>query len=372
MKETSLKSQYLSGVTYDSILLIFAPLISLAISFALAPLMDHSKSLFGLALPLIIMSFGIESFQDTSTIFRAYLNPAVFKRYWGRLTLVPLAGLLLVFVSNDILLFFIVLDVFWDLYHSSMQTFGIGRVYHVMAGAKSKVGRWQDITLNIILYVFPIFALLRPNDQEFIGTLYALEGTVFSRVTFMADALENFSHLFYWPFTLGEFAFIFYYIWITWRQAKSGEPVSIQKLLLYAVPGFTVYVTWHFCPPLVIYISLELYHAMHTFGITLWSEKKTLQETFNIKKSWTFFIFIAAILAMAGGLEVLSEWANSKGMQLHATNDDRWLFEDSSGLGLIVKLRLIFMLLHAWSDIWIWSVRKEEVENCSKRTTLPL
>ena len=51
-----------------------------------------------------------------------------------------------------------VLATFWDVYHSSLQTFGLGRLYDKIAGNDPRVGRRLDIALNLYIYAGPIAA----------------------------------------------------------------------------------------------------------------------------------------------------------------------------------------------------------------------
>ena len=50
-----------------------------------------------------------------------------------------------------------VLMTFWDVYDSSMQTFGLARIYGSKAGESPHERRWADLTVNLLLYAGPVF-----------------------------------------------------------------------------------------------------------------------------------------------------------------------------------------------------------------------
>jgi hypothetical protein len=51
-----------------------------------------------------------------------------------------------------------VLTVWWDVYHSSLQTFGLGRIYDQRAGNDVHLARRADYLFNLVLYAGPVLA----------------------------------------------------------------------------------------------------------------------------------------------------------------------------------------------------------------------
>lgn len=68
----------------------------------------------------------------------------------------PPALLLLLFVSGPALTAAAALAVWWDVYHSALQTFGIGRIFDAKAGNDPEAGRALDLVLSLLLYAGPI------------------------------------------------------------------------------------------------------------------------------------------------------------------------------------------------------------------------
>jgi hypothetical protein len=51
-----------------------------------------------------------------------------------------------------------VVATFWDVWHSGLQTFGLGRIYDRNAGNPPAIGRRLDFWMNQLLYAGPILA----------------------------------------------------------------------------------------------------------------------------------------------------------------------------------------------------------------------
>ena len=90
--------------------------------------------------------------------FRSHVNREIFKTHPYRFTIVPAALFLSMTLSGWMQVAVAVLGTFWDVYHSSLQTFGLGRIYDRLAGNDVREGRGLDIALNLLLYAGPIVA----------------------------------------------------------------------------------------------------------------------------------------------------------------------------------------------------------------------
>ena len=90
--------------------------------------------------------------------FRSHANPKIFWTHPLRFSVVP--AVLLISMATSLWAFVLigVLAVWWDVYHSSLQTFGFGRIYDAKQGNPSDVGRKLDIWINLALYAGPVLA----------------------------------------------------------------------------------------------------------------------------------------------------------------------------------------------------------------------
>src|ERR1044071_4160329 len=126
----------IGGPRFDAIFFWGAPLLAaflvwagLLAALALPPAFGQP------AVSLLVYAVAVLTFAHlVAVVPRAYLNRQVFDDNRTRLVAVPIllvAGLL---VSPALLVCAAVLTVFWDVHHSAMQTFGIGRIYDMKSG----------------------------------------------------------------------------------------------------------------------------------------------------------------------------------------------------------------------------------------------
>jgi len=69
-----------------------------------------------------------------ASFFRTHLNKKIFAEYPIRFKIVPIILFIALLVSDTILIIAIILVIWADVWHSSMQTFGIGRLYDLRNG----------------------------------------------------------------------------------------------------------------------------------------------------------------------------------------------------------------------------------------------
>ncbi len=91
-----------------------------------------------------------------AVFFRSHLNPTIFKRHPFRFIAAPLLLYGAMMLSVEVMIIATVLVVFWDVYHSGLQTFGLARIYDRNCGNDPAVGRRLDYWLNHLLYAGPI------------------------------------------------------------------------------------------------------------------------------------------------------------------------------------------------------------------------
>src|SRR5262249_53678429 len=90
--------------------------------------------------------------------FRTHLNRDVFRRYPHRFATVPVALFFASVVFDWVFVAASVLTVWWAVYHSSLQTFGLGRIYDRRAGNDPEAGRTADYWFNLVIYAGPVLA----------------------------------------------------------------------------------------------------------------------------------------------------------------------------------------------------------------------
>src|SRR6185436_12100871 len=86
-----------------------------------------------------------------------------------------------------------VLATWWDVYHSSLQTFGLGRIYDARVGNDATVGRRLDYMLNLLIYAGPILAgsVLMAHTKDF-QDYEAVNALLFAHMGDYIDAKQGY------------------------------------------------------------------------------------------------------------------------------------------------------------------------------------
>jgi hypothetical protein len=97
--------------------------------------------------------------SSSAVVFlRSHLNRSIFRLYPYRFTVVPIALWVAAILSQWVFVLTAFVAFWWDVYHSSLQTFGLGRIYDQRIGNDPTVGRRADYLFNLVIYSGPIFA----------------------------------------------------------------------------------------------------------------------------------------------------------------------------------------------------------------------
>ena len=340
---------YIVGPLYDSIFFITAPLSAFALGVAVylsslpamhVRIFSHEASPDSIFLGTFIMAHLFIVF------FRSHANGKIYLQYPYRFTVVPLALFAGMCLSEWIAISAAVLTTWWDVYHSSLQTFGLGRIYDARAGNDANLGRRLDFLLNLLLYAGPILAgaVLMAHTRDF--EQYALvRAMLFSHLGDVIDAKQT--YLRYAVLGVGV-PFILYYLYAYWRFHRQGYKISPQKVtLLVSTAAVSIY-TWGFNSFGQAFFIMNFFHAFQYFGIVWWSEKKTMMSLFRVQSvRWGKWVALALFLAIGFGYGLWAEVADAGAVP--------------SGLDVGFNATIVVALMHFWYDGFIWSVRKNQV-----------
>ena len=339
------KSRYIAGPLYDGVFFIFSPLLALALGIAIqgSPLEKSEVSLWGHKGSVANYFIGSFIFAHLFLVFfRSHGNRAIFKLHPWRFTLVPLLLLAAILSSRWIMITMSVLAIWWDVYHSSLQTFGLGRIYDAKAGNSPALGRRLDYVLNLLLYAGPILAGITLYDHmEKSFDNFATVGSVF--LTSIPAYTESYQRY----LTIGVMAFavpfLAYYCYAWWRMRRQGCQVSMQKVLLYAGTAACSVYTWGFDTFGEAFFIMNFFHALQYFALVWWTEQKTMLSLFrlgNIPWGKPIALLLYLTIGMSYGL-----WAEVSNEQSN----------------VVFAIVLVVSLMHFWYDGFIWSVRKKQV-----------
>jgi hypothetical protein len=234
-----------------------------------------------------------------------------------------------------------VLATWWDVYHSALQTFGIGRIYDMRAGNAPLVGRRLDYFVNILLYAGPILAgatlMLHIEDFEEFEKVGSLFFTAIPAYTMERQGILR------WTILLVGVPYLLFYLYRYRLYHRQGYHVSHQKVALLASTGFCSIYAWGYNSFGEAFFIMNFFHALQYFALVWWSEKKHIQTLFGLSRfSYGRPLAFALFLAAAFGYGL---WAETGDM----SND------------YIFSAVMVVSIMHFWYDGFIWSVRRRQV-----------
>jgi hypothetical protein len=344
--EREAESGYLVSPLYDCLFFIYSPLLALVLGIGvshsrwltLEPIWLHERWAFRANLAigtLIAAHLGL-------VLVRSHANGEVFRRHPWRFTLVPLGLFLALYVSIWLAVFVSVLAVWWDLYHSSMQTFGLCRLYERKAGNDVEVGRGLDMGLNLLLYVGPILGgATLANHLKFFDKFERVDSAFFTAIPAQVQSVHR--ELTWLMLGFGT-AFLAYYVYSYWRLAQGGHRVSHQKILLLVSTGFCSITTWGFNSFGQAFFIMNFFHAVQYFAIVWWSEGGNLKRLLRLEgRAWGTPALLVLFLLVPLGYGVL--------VTIPPLDTNNALF----------CLAMVITIMHFWYDGFIWSVRQSHV-----------
>jgi len=272
---------------------------------------------------------------------RSHLDPDVFPRHRIRFVVLPIVIVIAMMTSMWAVVIATVLVTFWDVWHSALQTFGLGRIYDRNQGNDPLVGRKLDYVLNLLLYIGPIIsgATMLAHFQKF--ELFAdVDATLFTQIP---TAMSTQHRWIAWTTIAGGGAFLLFYILAYIRLAQQGYKIGFQKIFLYVSTGICSIWAWGFNAFGQAFLIMNLFHAFQYFGIVWWSEQRVLVKRLTLERSRlakpiAAFIFVTLTLIYGAMAEIVAD-------------DSRFLWS-------IVQT---VALMHFFYDGFIWSVRKKQI-----------
>ena len=339
------RGPYIAGPVYDAVMFLGAPLLALAIGAAIAGTSwaDDEVELWGnsgTAASIFIGSFIMAHL--VLVVVRSHANVMVFKRHPWRFVGAPILALALLCASDWLLAITVVVVVWWDVVHSSLQTFGLGRIYDARLGNLPTLGRRLDLGLNLLLYIGPLLAGATLLDHlEPFGVFNNVGSAMFDQVPVHAEAHHG---------TIARVllavgaAYLVVYVIGYVRLRRQGYRVSPQKVVLLVATGACSLVNWGFNSFGEAFFVMNFFHAWQYFGLVWWSERGNLRRRLRLEHvPWGG---AAALAVMVGATAAYGVWAECV---------------DSSEQRFALSVTLVVSMMHFWYDGFIWSVRRGEV-----------
>ncbi len=350
VKEPS-NSGFIIGPVYDSMLIIGCPLFTLLLSAALFSL-PESAFLFPIREEKLDLRFVFIAAFTTAHLFlvffRSHANANIFREYPLRFTVVPLVLLLACGLSVWVAGLVGVIVIWWDVYHSSLQTFGFGRIYDAKRKNNPVAGRRLDYWMNLMLYTGPVLAgvhfinhiRLSQAPLQFLATDDSLVSDLLLRKA--PDFLTT--HQGYLAAVVLSIAvpFLIYYLYSYYLLQQQGYQISWQKVWLLTITGAVSIYVWGFRSFVDAFWIMNFFHALQYFAIVWFMEHKNITRLFRLQ-NFSFGKFMALVWTVTICF-LFGLWAG-----YYATG--AWM----------TSVVLTTSILHFWYDGFIWSVKKKLV-----------
>ncbi len=342
--EAPRRSPYIVNPAYDWIFFLLPPLLSILVGMLVSgTTFDTDRFwLHGRRVTWATLLLGIFVHAHLVAVFvRSHLDPDVFPRHNIRFVVVPILFIMAMMTSMWAVVMATVLVTFWDVWHSALQTFGLGRIYDRNQGNDPLVGRRLDFFLNLLLYIGPIVsgATMYAHFQKF--ELFADVDALF--FTQIPTALKTHQGTIARAVTVGGAAFLVFYVGAYVRLARRGYKIGGQKVFLYVTTGICSIWAWGFNPFGQAFLIMNLFHALQYFGLVWWFEQKVLVQRLGVTglrhaKPIAAIVFVLVTVAYGAFAEILAD-------------DHRFLWSIAQTVAL----------MHFFYDGFIWSVRKKQV-----------
>jgi hypothetical protein len=337
--------RYIAWPAYDWAFFILSPVLALAIAEAIAGLafpFERTRFMGGEDKRIAFFGSLWTHAHLFAVVFRSHLNQEIFRKHRVRFTLVPLAVFLGIWVSEWALVSALLLAAVWDVYHSSMQNFGLCRIYDAKAGNPPSRGRTLDIWINHCIYIGPVLGGL-----SLLTTLDGMGG--YQRLGWDAPAralawiAAHQSEIRMGVMAIGG-AYVAFYVAAWIRLVRAGHRLPIQKVALLVSVAVASIWAWGFLPPLEAFFVSNLFHGAQYFAIVWWFERGTLRKTLRLDNGPIAALLVFAVFVSIVGAAALFYEAS-------LFNNVRWM----------LSAALVISLMHFWYDSFIWSVRRSEV-----------
>ena len=338
------RSPYLAGRTYDWAFFLLPPVLATGVGTLLGgtPFCEQPLWVGSRRTTWAMLLLGALVHAHLVAVFaRSHLNAEVFARHRGRFVLVPAALVVALMGSTTAAVLATVTVVFWDVYHSALQTFGLGRIYDRLAGNDPRAGRRLDLGLNLLLYVGPIVAgaTLLAHVQK-LDHLAEIDLLFFSEVPARLVSAQS------WLVgAIGGAAVLYLvgYVLAYWRLWRHGHRVSLPKVFLLATTGLCSLWVWGTNPWGQAFFIMNLFHAVQYLALVWWSEGSRLRSRLRLDRTrlggpLALLVFLGLTGAYGLGAEVVAD-------------DQRALW----------SVTQVVALLHFFYDGFIWSVRQRHV-----------
>jgi hypothetical protein len=335
---------YIAGFWYDHTFFILAPLFAVIVGFAAVQLGGYGLRLSGRSDGGVMLQVALPTYLSAAfthahllaVAFRSHGNPRIFGAHRLRFTVVPVFVLAATMLSSWAFALASVAVVWWDVYHSSLQTFGLGRLYDQRRGNDPRQGRGADWLFNLLIYVGPVVAGVHLAPHLAILARFDELGTA-APSALAAAFLARHDDVRRLVLGIG-LPGVAVYVWHYVRLARSGYRVPTPKIVLLVSTALCSIAAWGFGSFGEAFLIMNFFHAWQYFGLVWWVEKSTVSS--RLGGSIPLALGVLVGVTMVYGL--WRAW-------------EPWHARFTIALGNVISL------MHFWYDGFIWSVQRKQV-----------
>ena len=335
---------YIVGPAFDWFFFLLSPLLAVVLGalvgvFRLDELryvsQDGAGRLQQIAIPALVSATFTHA-HLAIVFFRSHLNREIFRLHRHRFVTVPIVLFLAAMASRWVLVATSVLTVWWDVYHSSLQTFGLGRIYDRRAGNDLQAARRADYFFNLVVYSGPVLAGV--NLWGHLRSLQKFDALDAAALSNLADAIFTRRQELRWAVVAVALPFLIGYLLHYARLVRQGYVVPVQKLVLYLVTAFVSITCWGFGSFGEAFLIMNFFHALQYFALVWATERKTMTRFLRCPPALALPLFVAAGLGYGF-----------------------WRAHTPDAVVAVVAVGNVVSLMHFWYDGFVWSVRKGQV-----------
>jgi hypothetical protein len=339
------RSRYIVAPVYDWIFFLLPPVLALVLGMLVSgtDFAEETFNLLGEELTWEDLAIGTLIHAHLVAVFvRSHGNKTIFSwpRHWVRFLVVPLALWIALTASTWAAVAASVVAIFWDVWHSGLQTFGLGRIYDRNAGNPPEAGRRLDFWMNQLLYAGPILAGATMLDH--FGHFEEFERVGATDFVAVPGFMVRTQCWWAWAVIGVGTVYVLVYVAGYWRLHRRGYRISVLKVYLIASTGLCSIYTWGFNSVGEAFFIMNLFHAVQYLALVWASEKRQILRRLRLAG-------LRHGEVLAGGLFLGTALAYGGAVQFVGDKGALW------------ALTVVVSLMHFWYDGFIWSVRRHEV-----------
>jgi hypothetical protein len=347
--------QYVLSPTKDWFWIILSPVWAIIVGWVMSRwLFDKTVTIFDTTETAAFFFYmSLTQAHLFITAFRTHANSTVFEQYYWRFTLVPLVLLFAAINSDWAFAIIFAVVVFWDVYHSSMQIFGLGRIYDRKAGNDPATGRSADYLLCLVMYAGPIISgVLLTSHLAAMDDFANLSDIGFWGVSISGSAIASSSSLILeHQESLSRYVIAAsllitaIYVVLLLKARNRGYKISLPKMAMFASTIIGCIFAWGFNSFAMGYLIANLFHAVQYFALVWGLEDSSVKRVLGRQPYFRLALFITIPLSL-GLLSVSLDSVVAR------------------------AILLICALMHFWWDGFIWSVRDNNGMNIKTSATI--